>query len=336
MIGKKHFLLAGANMIDFKCVVGISFLTVLLATTASFAATATATSALTPSTSTPASPANNTGPASVSGANLGLTPMPDNTKLPAEAETTKPDPYAEYLIEGANDSSTNNGGTVSAQALKSKDQVANEEATAELLSKGIVVKNYKPNPEAEKLRKWALEEDQKAHARPPTFFEDNDLFAGVDMSPYRSEILPIALNTTYFWKEKDADALADILGIKAADIPKNCFIRLQVQVNTDKHTAIKRFFPGDELRVNYNGTINNITISPWAVCKKPSGKIPQKSNLIGKVGADKYSISVDVSGVCPGPKTKEDKYLDITYKGNGEYDCKYYSTPAKTRIKPST
>lgn len=286
------------------------------------------------------------------GANLGLIPSPAPQGKSETRENKAAKPVATEIGKKSAPAATNNGklpvtkpdaaplpapapkavtispgGALAEGAADSEEAIARREVLTKTMPLGLPPTAAPPvDPDVARLRAWAEAEEKKLYARPPTFFDDERHAPPQSYLDSLPLALDVAVSDKYLWAIDDVRALSKALGYEARDIPAHCQLRLDANLTSDKGFYNTRLFSGESAKLKFDGTLQSIAVSPWAVCDKPRGELPQHPSLIGRVGTDKYSVNLSRSTQCDLPQ-KAATTLEITYTGNGKVTCLWTGAP---------
>ena len=216
-------------------------------------------------------------------------------------------------------------GTLAKGANDSEEEIVRREILEKTKDLGFELTTIPPAPDVAAVRAWAEAKDKKLYNRKPMGFSDYQRNPPKDFLASLPLVIDVSVSEEYVWDIEDVRALSKALGYEAKNIPGHCQLRLNALFTSDKGSYTARLFSGGNTSLRFDGTLQKIGVSPWAVCDRPEGVLPQQPNLIGWVGKDKYSVSLSDPAECALPKGENT--LKISYTGNGKVTCLWTVSP---------
>lgn len=168
------------------------------------------------------------------------------------------------------------------------------------------------------------EEQEKKYERDPTLMDEIPLDKPNDQNLPGS--ITISIDPRFLWGLNDIEQIQRYLGYTSQQIPQNCQIRLdaQVETNTDKYQYGDIMYSGEQKTIRYDGNLTMVSFKPRAVCNPPQTPLPRHGGIIMKTG-NKYSVILLNEAPCPLPQQASSvpSSLAIQYQGDGKAQCVY-------------
>lgn len=163
----------------------------------------------------------------------------------------------------------------------------------------------------------AEEYDARFISETPTVKNDN---------PNWKSGLAVSVAASYLWGPKDIAFIEKRLGYTSDEVPQNCQLKLDVDLQTTKPrpSFSDTIFSGGQSLIKYDDSkLLSVTFQPHAVCNVPQKALPRHGGLITKSG-DKYSIQLSGTAECSVPEQAQvPKYLDAQYGGDSTISCQF-------------
>lgn len=228
-----------------------------------------------------------------------------------------------YNVKSFTSGTVKNSGTLKEDALTTEDERAKTEAIEKLKTFGIDSSKFVEDKQLTRIRNWAKNQAKSEITSQPTFFDDSfdnkdKVLPGID-----DQALFISYDKGYVWGNEDLETISDVLGYPTNAVSRKCYVRIETALKADKKGYVRQILPGNKSSIKYEDSFKYLTLTAWAVCNiPPSGKLPNSSSIIGKVGKTKYSVNLGLSNDCL-PPTNNEKFLSIGYTGNKTFTCSY-------------
>ncbi len=244
----------------------------------------------------------------------GLSWWPFQPKPKTEQPVAAPIPSAPPVI-------TN----ISPGGSTAKDYKTKEEAVQALAAQyKIPLPSASPALTDPRLIEYRKKVEQR-QIRKPIILNDPDLLRNPAADEKSTKDYPgqysFAVSGSYTWGRKDIKTVQDALGYNAQEIPKYCQLLVKANLKTDKGTYGGKAFSGQRSVIRFVGSSQSAVFSSFAVCRPPSGNLPQKGKIIYRMG-NVLSVQLAAKIAC-APIATGSTSAEIRYTGDGKGECSH-------------